>query len=71
MHISLIVQICLIKIYTRFTDLHGAMSMQNRVFWLVTPRKPMTEGNMLPLSYLSDSSTFLKNYGTHLYNYTM
>jgi hypothetical protein len=50
MRISLIVQIFLIKIYTRFTDLYGAMSMQNRVFWVVTPSRPMSEGNMLPLS---------------------
>jgi hypothetical protein len=50
MHISLIVQICLIKIYTRFTDLHEAMRMQNRVFWVVTPSKPIFEGNMLSLT---------------------
>lgn len=50
MLISLNVQICLIKIYTRFTDLHGAMSMEKRVFWVVTPGRPMFEGNMLPLS---------------------
>jgi len=24
--------------------------MQNRVFWVVTPSRPMFEGNMLPLS---------------------
>jgi hypothetical protein len=60
------------KIHTKLADLHGAMSIQNRVLWVITPRKLMLEEHAAFIFKPDDeSNTFLKNASIHPWDYRM